>query len=243
MDDVLKQRLIGAAVLIALAVIFVPMLFDRSQDPTLEGTLNSDIPESPLADREVRRIPLNPTASRQGTWDDERTSVEVPTEVVPTTEPRVEPTRERLSLTGSAGQESVEPSAQQAPAQTPESDTAPEADAVLSMAPEPSPIMGDELGAPTPAPRDEMVTEASITDWATGWRVQVASFGAEATAEEIAAAVRALDQGVRIDRVVRGQSVLYRIQTGPYATRQAAEQAMAMITESIEGVSLSLIHI
>jgi DedD protein len=45
MDDGLKQRLIGAIVLLALAVIFVPVVFDREQLQQVDRT--SQIPEAP----------------------------------------------------------------------------------------------------------------------------------------------------------------------------------------------------
>ena len=64
MDDVLKQRLVGAAVLIALAVIFVPMLFDAPRDERLERQLDPAIPSSPERDDNIRRLPLDPNASR-----------------------------------------------------------------------------------------------------------------------------------------------------------------------------------
>ena len=44
-DDGLKQRLIGAVVLLALGVIFLPVLFDRDRiEPIDQETL---IPEAP----------------------------------------------------------------------------------------------------------------------------------------------------------------------------------------------------
>ena len=46
MDTTLKQRLIGAAVLIALAVIFVPMILDGSGRQN-SVTLNMDVPPEP----------------------------------------------------------------------------------------------------------------------------------------------------------------------------------------------------
>ncbi len=237
MDDVLKQRLIGAAVLIALAVIFVPMLFDRSQDPMLEKALDSGMPESPLADREIRRIPLNPNASRQGSANDEDPSAGQVEPPMPNTQPPAQATRERLALTDEASEPVPEfggdSETQQRSDETQSASTQSPA-ALESDGAEP-----DSSEAPSnESTLDETATSVGpTTDWSQFWRVQVASFGVQATAQEIAESLEAMGQGVRVDRIVRGESVLYRIQTGPYADKEAAEQAQAMISESVSGVA------
>lgn len=60
MDDALRQRLVGAAVIIALAVIFVPMLLDSPDEAT--GTQQVDLTIPPRAEPgvETRRLPLDP---------------------------------------------------------------------------------------------------------------------------------------------------------------------------------------
>src|SRR5689334_15391443 len=65
MDSALKQRLLGAAVLIALAIIFVPMFLSNApqQDTT---TLNLDVPRAPERKFETRTLPVTeptPTAA------------------------------------------------------------------------------------------------------------------------------------------------------------------------------------
>ncbi len=60
MDDGLKQRVIGAVVLVALGVIFIPMLFDES--PTLPSDIEVDIPPKP-AKPEVSFTRPEPPAS------------------------------------------------------------------------------------------------------------------------------------------------------------------------------------
>lgn len=60
MDVALKQRLLGAAVLIALAVIFVPMFFSGSP-PKLESTTqNLNIPPAPERNFETRNLSVEP---------------------------------------------------------------------------------------------------------------------------------------------------------------------------------------
>lgn len=57
MDPALRQRLIGAAVLILLAVIFVPMLLDGPPEPVDTREVSLEIPPQPA---ETRRLPVEP---------------------------------------------------------------------------------------------------------------------------------------------------------------------------------------
>lgn len=58
MDDALRQRLVGAAVIIALAVIFVPMLLDSPEDPARTQQVDLSIPPRTEPGIETRRLPL-----------------------------------------------------------------------------------------------------------------------------------------------------------------------------------------
>ena len=58
MDQELKQRLIGAAVITALAAIFVPMLFDDPIDDTGKNVSELKIPEIPEKAQDVEIMPL-----------------------------------------------------------------------------------------------------------------------------------------------------------------------------------------
>lgn len=63
MDAALRQRLIGAAVLILLAVVFVPMLLDGPPSQGEAQEVSLDIPARPL---ETRRLPVDPDQSTSG---------------------------------------------------------------------------------------------------------------------------------------------------------------------------------
>jgi DedD protein len=60
-DQELKQRLIGAAVITALAAIFVPMLFDDPIDETGKTINELKIPELPVKAQDVEIMPLPET--------------------------------------------------------------------------------------------------------------------------------------------------------------------------------------
>jgi len=61
MDSALKQRLLGAAVLIALAIIFVPMFFSGTP-PKTDGTTTQslNIPPAPERNFETRNLSVDP---------------------------------------------------------------------------------------------------------------------------------------------------------------------------------------
>ncbi len=67
MDPALKQRLVGAIVLVALAVIFLPMLIQGPAPESGAADVSLDVPPQPGGDFETREIPLvSPGAAPEG---------------------------------------------------------------------------------------------------------------------------------------------------------------------------------
>lgn len=64
MDTKLKQRLIGGAVLIALAVIFLPMLVQGPAPDSGVGDVSTRVPAAPAGKFETRELPLGPAAGQ-----------------------------------------------------------------------------------------------------------------------------------------------------------------------------------
>ncbi|MBS0556839.1 MAG: SPOR domain-containing protein [Proteobacteria bacterium] len=88
MDSALKQRLIGAAVLIALAVIFVPMFLGNAPPPPQNTTLNLDIPKPPDRDFQTRTLPVEGAAPAPAASPDKVATVD--TNATPRTDARPE---------------------------------------------------------------------------------------------------------------------------------------------------------
>lgn len=63
METALKQRLVGATVLVALAVIFLPMLVKGPAPESGVGDVSLELPETPQAGFETREIPLGTPAA------------------------------------------------------------------------------------------------------------------------------------------------------------------------------------
>lgn len=67
MEPALKQRLIGAAVLVALAVIFLPMLIKGPAPESGVADVPLDLPDAPRGEYETRELPLiSPGAAPDG---------------------------------------------------------------------------------------------------------------------------------------------------------------------------------
>ena len=78
MDPALKQRLLGAVVLIALAIIFLPMLFSGSAPKSDSVTANLEIPPVPTREFETRVLTVD---------DADGPTANIPPQTVPAPEP------------------------------------------------------------------------------------------------------------------------------------------------------------
>jgi DedD protein len=215
MDKVLKQRLVGAAILIALAVIFVPMLFDEG--PEREGLRDTaiDLPPPPSDRREVRRMPLDPERARE-------------TPAPPVVEPVAPERSEReISLLDSDS----------APADVPLTEPPEEPILLLETTPEPDLVPEPEPAAPAaPATGPVVATGEERGDAAAAFIVQVASFSSADTADRIADQLGRLGHDAAVDVIERGNSRLHRVRTGPYPNRVDAERARTQIATTVAGV-------
>ncbi len=219
MDKALKQRLVGASILIALAVIFLPMLFDGGdREGGEQRELSVDLPEQPAGERRVRRIALEPS--------DEP--------AVPTGS-RAEPTLDRIDSAPASGADQRDPPPVR-DQQIPPAAVDPEPE------PEPEPLTPEasdaEESAPIEAPPEPMPSAPAAPEpTADGdWSVQVAVFSNQDTAGTIRQRLESLGHAVRQDVLIRNNSELHRLRTGPYANRSEAERARTQIASTVAGV-------
>ncbi|NBB91935.1 MAG: hypothetical protein GVY32_02060 [Gammaproteobacteria bacterium] len=245
MDKVLKQRLVGASILIALAVIFLPMLFDGGADDRDEQReLALELPDQPSDERRIRRLALDPERVRE-----QEPAAEPPEPVVeePETEAVAEPATSPASgpeaAAGGAPDTAavVDDSDQSEPAGEP----APEVDPGESSDPPagPDPDAGEEATAaepPTVAEEQQPAASPPPSDLDDGWSVQVAVFSNRDTAVEIVGQLEDLGHEVSVDELVRDQAELYRLRTGPYPSRAAAQRALGQINATVAGVNPEL---
>jgi DedD protein len=248
MDKVLKRRLIGASILIALAVIFVPMLL-VDPDAVDDGGARDrvDVPPMPDTARDVRRIPLNPESpdeagqrARSSPADDSRVarSPDDDAEVRPDPDAEIvlRPELESAEVPPAEPVDAETDAAQAEPGDI-ESDASGSDDEALAEAGGDAADGGPDPDPRDPAPATEPTGAAGAETVSMGdYVVQVASFGSDQAAGRIRARLEALGHIVRRDEIVRGQTMLYRLRTGPYPSREAAETALEQIAATVDGV-------
>jgi cell division septation protein DedD len=247
MDKVLKQRLVGASILIALAVIFLPMLFEESSDAPSERELTLELPERPGGDDgEVRRLPLDPDAAREPEPTAETRAVEPPDDASDSAAPDPsapapatsdgdsDPMTETDASTAEDAGPGEEPASE--PDVEPPDDVADEGESEDVGAEPPA----EEPGMAEPASPDSPPREAAREppERAAGgrWVVQVAVFSSRETAAGVRERLEELGHRVASDVLVRDQTELHRLRTGPYADEGAAEQARGQIEATVAGV-------
>lgn len=202
MDPALKQRLVGAVVLVALAVIFLPMLIKGPAPESGVGDVSLELPPGPDGDFETRELPLvTPGANTGGGV----VGMDVPGAVpddgsLPTVD------------AGPAG-------ARDAPDEPiVNEDTADLAD---TPAARPAPA------ADSPAPRNGTPRSDMFPPPTAGgdWAVSFGTYSTTAAADRIVGDLRASQlPGFRERATLDGRSV-YRVRIGPYASRAEAEAA------------------
>lgn len=197
MDSVLKQRLVGAVVLVALAVIFIPML--------LEGPDSNLVPEMPPLPE-----PAEPGIGQP--LDGFPQAGEIPDEpaltVVQGDEASAEPESGDVAADAQAGDAEPMPQADDVPAAEPRPANVPEQAAA---------------SAPEAPPAAAAGQDAAASGELGSWVVQMGSFSSEQNALRLRDRLRKERFATQVEKVAVGGKTLYRVRVGPYLERAEAE--------------------
>lgn len=197
MDSGLKQRLVGAVVLVALAVIFLPMLLDGSG---ARERLNEDIaiPEQPEAPES--RLQQDGSGAQSGGDDGDGTTATLATD----------------DFSGGSG--SGADAGEQVDSE-PESDPETEAEASAD-APAPEEESGSEQGSTAADAADNADADPAPSE---GWVVQVGSFRRETNAIVLRDRLREDGFDANVEQVTGDNGTLWRVWLGPVGEREAGE--------------------
>jgi DedD protein len=226
MDKALKQRLVGASVLIILAVIVLPMLLSGRSDTLKQESRQIEMPPKPEElSIETRRFPVGipnkpavttqQEVSRQSVERDEQQVAEVDRPSAGTESPVPQ-----LDDDGLTGDEST-PSGVEV------------SDRVVTKPPEVTSITLN-------ARPDNNLDIPPVTDVSPDmprYLVQVASFSNEKNANALAGQLRADNLPVLMDVVDRPAGRLHRVRVGPYAERPDADAVISSLQTTMKDLS------
>ncbi|QXP86938.1 SPOR domain-containing protein [Methylococcus capsulatus] len=257
MDEQLKQRLIGATVIVALAVIFVPMLFDEKPGPS-----RPEVAEIPPMPKDMEEQPVELPRSVEEVATAEPVEAEGADRIIPITggEDGVagagtvppSPKRGAVPQKEKPGQP-VEP--EQAPADGfVEEDMAP-MEAAPTVKPTVRPSVPKKMPAATAVPaatggkppakagsaepalrKPEVPPAAAPAAGVSAWLVQAGSFVEEANAKALVEKLRQNNLSAYAE-TVHGSTgkVTYRVRIGPEPDKARAEQVLRQL-ESVAGI-------
>mgnify|MGYP004448989853 FL=1 len=212
--DGLKQRIIGALVLISLAVIFVPIIFDEphSERQSTPITIPEE-PPFPEVDMPAQPDPRNFEEPEAGGSSVGYRMVEEPAEA----DAAVAETVEEPASQTTAEATPAQTASQEEPQQAPEPQQATEPVASASEPEQPKEFSKTLEGA---------------------WIVQLGSFGNADNARRLRDKVIEMKYGAHLQQVTRGDTELTRVFSGPFVNEAEARKAKAVLDKEFNLNSL-----
>jgi DedD protein len=204
MDQGLKERLVGAAVLVAIAVWLIPWVLDGPENPVETGPASLQLPAS------QEPVPMRTQTLKLG----EPPAAAQPTEAA--AEKTELPAAQAETVVAAATPEPPKPGPAvptTAPATTPPS-------AATSTAPKPD--SGETKRKPptaTPAPAAAAGPSAAKGDWT----VQLGVFGDESNARRLADRASTFGYKVNVASYKANGKTMYRVRLGTYSSKGQAE--------------------
>jgi DedD protein len=261
MDIALKQRLVGASVLIALAVVVLPMLLGGRPEQVAQQRQKIELPPQPAElDFETRRYPIGETPAAAAP-EPANPPVHAPARA-PAQSPAQSSDSSAAQSSDSSAAQSSDSSAANSPSASPAGSPA-EAGAVAHVEVQPRDFedalqggqvaqeAGGEVAAPAASERGarDAVQDASaaepptepvpLADAPAGsgrFVVQVASFASIANANRLSETLRTHGHGVLTDTVQSDVGTLHRVRIGPYASEAEANEAAARVSTQVRDV-------
>jgi DedD protein len=224
-DEAGKRRLVGAAVLVALAVIFVPMLLEDEEQDGLGEPI--EIPGAPDFDRAYDQSAVG-AADGLNTQlpSPELPSVPVPDDETPEAFPEWSEA-ESGPLPVPEPPASAARSAETAPAPAiPETRTVP-------AVPEPrrTPAAPEPRTAPSATPKPALAAAGPkpVPAGTSAWVVQVASLGSSEAARKLQDELRGKGYSAFVEQAVVGGKQYYRVRVGPEIDRAKADRVASKL--------------
>ena len=249
MERAVKERLIGAVVVVTVAWLLIPVFLDPGEEPAQTTTRKLALPDAPTTgEPPVRRetIVLSPEAATSQTTQagEAPITLPVPSETRPQESPRPLPQTPGADDTASSraavadASASVPPDSQPAAAEQDTGAGAGSDQATVTERQRAADAVAVASEVPPAAEPDAVATALEPPADATGadrasssglWAVQVGSFGNADNAQRLAAQLREGGLPAFISEVTSGGRTMHRVRIGPQASRAAAEAVVAQL--------------
>jgi len=245
-DNKLKQRLLGGAFLVAVAVVFLPMIFDGSSSEK-PVPLDMDVPPEPKYSfapdpgaAKERQAGIKPTSHRRAALDKQpparRSGARLPAAGAAQANPATKPmdaASNKLADAEPAGSKAAgaagdDPATVDAAAEvpTPDSESAPRS---------PPPVSKRTAATKAASVGEEASSRTS------GWAVQVGSFSEHENAQTLRDQLRASGYTAFEEKVKSGGEQVFRVKVGPELDRARAEalQGKLRSQKDLRGIVVS----
>jgi DedD protein len=234
MDRRLKERLVGATILVVLIVLIVPELLSGPK-----RSANSS-PAAAAPAQAVRNVTVD-LATNKATADEEAAAASAASSPAEAPSAATAPPAPEGSTAPEHAASSDDPARADG---VPHARTAAPPTVTTLKAQQPTaPPLENEVPSPksativskSGAPRETMPAAGSRH----GWSVQIGSFASHANAEKLVHQLKAHDPSAYVSSSGKGASLRYRVRIGPLADRGAAERTQSKLKKA--GLSASLV--
>lgn len=254
MDKALKQRLVGATVLIILTVIILPMLLSGRSDTLKQESSQIEIPKKPeelsiskrrfpvgIPDKPTAAVPETSPENDPALFEDGVLDGESVSDFAPPLDAEPEAVvleEDATGLTPAATGDETGSTESEADSSEPESGAA----IVDSNPVEQAPEVTTVIVPPDPDDVNLDIVEDSDSN-SPRYLVQVASFSSEKRANLLADELRGVGLNVEQDIVERTAGRLHRVRVGPYNERSEADAAIGTIKSTNNNLSPRLVDL
>lgn len=238
MDENIKQRLVGAAVLVALAVIFLPALFDKDERVAIDTT--SQIPPAPTIETvdiprptkpEGINVPPAGTLFQPELVEDEEDK-EKPETIKTKTEEESKPTANDSKQVASAVEADKTDSTQTTDTKL-ASTAKPEPQTKVVTKPVSTPLPTPVTVKPVPTkPKTPAKPRLSESGVPIGWVIQAASFKSAKAAQGFTDKLLKAKYEAYFKSVETSKGEYFRVFVGPYVDEQQAIDVKRVIDKA-----------
>lgn len=239
MEAKYKQRLIGVIVLLALAVIFVPLIIDSSAPSGDVFTLNNKMPNAPAEPDDMLQQLAQADSMDLAFLDAQVNAKQMEAQVVEATPASKTPpisttpaNRADTRLKAEVVEQAPAPAAPAPKVVAKAPEIKPQVKAETKPAVQPQPQAKATVHAAKPA-EVAKAPQAKAAAPTAGFVVQLASFGSQDNANRLVERLKEKGYSAFTQPTKRGDQQLYRVLVGPELSREKAQAMQAELKERI----------